>query len=337
MKTYLVISFLICLASVHANPEDSVAYNLYKDKVVLYNDLGYNSAPFSIKDDFVGGIKKLNYKHNQKIVLGFGVAYKWFAFRIGFALPGTLRSVSKYGDPNYLDLGVKFNIKKTYWDLDFRNYKGYSIKDAYRWDDSLSTDTPNAIEPNIRASSFSINSWYFNSDDFKMQSVLGKVGDFKRSVGTLYLKGTLSLFGIGNDAGGTLVPEKLIDTTQTKSFADGTSVLDLGLIPGYAYVLRKGFWQASAFAGLGAVVQSKFYTAKNVSRGFLGIAARVDFRFNVGYSKPGYFFWLTTDFDFKSISFQEMKFSQGYHSLRLVGGMRLNKKQKEKKKKPRWL
>jgi len=238
------------------------------------------------------------------------------------------------GEANYQELGVKFNIKKTFWDLDFRNYKGYSIQDAYQWDDSLNNLYPNAIEPNIRAVSFSINSWYFKSDNFKMQSVFGKVGDFKHSQGTWYFKGTMNLFGVGNDAS-TLIPDPLIDTAHTKSYVSAISALDLGLVPGYAYVYRKGFWQVSTFIGLGGVIQAKFFAAQNATRGFLGLAPRVDMRFIAGYSKPKYFFWLTTEFDVKSISFQEMKFSQGYHSIRLVGGVRLDKKKKEKKKRKR--
>jgi hypothetical protein len=334
VKIYLIILTLLCSSTILATPDDSVAYNLYKKKVVLYSDLGYNSAPFSIKDDFLGGIGTLKYKHNQKVVLGFGVAYKWFALRIGFALPGTLRPVGKFGNPNYQDIGVKFTIKKTFWDIDLRNYKGYAIQDAYRWDDSLNNIYPNAIETEIRSINFSINSWYFKSDNFKMQAVEGKVGDFKRSQGTWYFKSTLNLFGIGNEGGTlTLTPTELIDTTQTKSYVNAISALDLGLVPGYAYVYRKGFWQASAFAGLGGVIQAKFFAAKGITRGFLGLAPRIDLRFIAGYSKPKYFFWLTTEFDFKSISFQEMKFKQGYHSIRLVAGLRLNKKQKIKKKK----
>ena len=111
------------------------------------------------------------------------------------------------------------------------------------------------------------------------------------------------------------------------------SSLDLGLVPGYAYVYRYNNWQISAFAGLGGAIQSKFYAANNVTRGFLGIAPRIDLRFIAGYSKPKFFFWFTSDFDVKSIAYKEMKFSQDYHSVKLVAGVRLDKKKKTKKSK----
>lgn len=315
-----------------ANSDDSLAYKLYKDKIILYTDLGYNSAPFSLKDNFVGSYDRIKFKHNQKVVLGFGIAYKWFALRIGFGLPGALRSIGKYGEANYQDIGMKFSTKKNFWDIDFRNYKGYSVQDAYRWNDTLNSFHPNAVEPYVRSVNFSVNTWHFFSDNFRMQSVLGKVGDFNRSIGTWYVKSTLSIFGISKE-NGALTPIEILDSTQTKSFVSSVSALELGAVPGYAYVHRQGFWQASAFAGLGGVIQSKFFSAGSVSRGFLGLAPRIDLRFIIGYSKPKYFFWLNTEFDVKTISFQELKMQQVYHRIELVAGVRINKKQKEERKK----
>ena len=330
MRAYILILFSLSSVLTFANTDDSLNYNLYKDKVVLYSDLGYSSAPFNLKDNYQLGVEKLKFRHNQKVVMGFGVAYKWFALRIGVGLPGTLRSASKYGRTSIQDLGVKFNIKKTFWDIDFRNYKGYVIKDAYKWNDTLNSLYANAIVPEVRSASFSINSWYFKSKNF-MQSVLGKVGDFKKSTGTWYFKSTLNLFGIGSDKG-RLTPDELIDSTQTKSFVNTISALDLGLVPGYAYVHRVDNWQISAFAGLGGVIQSKFYAVGAQTRGFLGLAPRIDLRFIAGYSKSRYFIWFTSEFDVKSISLQELKFNQTYHALRIVGGFRFNKKKKEKKR-----
>lgn len=331
MKFFLTLLTIIYCSTTQAQVGDSLAYRLYRDKVILYSDLGFSSSPFSIKDNFLGGFDKVKYKHNQKVVLGIGVAYKWFALRLGLGLPGTLRPGGKFGNANYQDLGIAFTIKKTYWDVNFRNYLGYAVQDAYKWDDSLTVLKPNTIEPQIRNASFSINSWYFKSDQFRMQSVFGKVGEFKRSIGTWYLKSTLNFFGISNNLN-PLVPVELIDTSETKSFANTITALDIGVVPGYAYVYRKGFWQASVFAGLGGVIQSKFYNANGITRGLLGLAPRIDFRFVAGFSKPKYFFWLNTEFDVKSISHREMKFNEIYHVIRVVGGVRLEKKKKSKNK-----
>ena len=110
------------------------------------------------------------------------------------------------------------------------------------------------------------------------------------------------------------------------------SVIDIGIVPGYAYVNRIENWQFSAFAGFGGVIQSKIYQAGQLTRGFLGTAPRVDLRFIAGYSKPDYFFWFVSDFDIKSIKHQDLRYRQTYYSLKLVAGIRFDSKKKSGKK-----
>jgi hypothetical protein len=334
VKAVLIILLLFWTFAGNAQEENTLSYNLYKDKIVLYGDLGFNSAPFSIKNNFPGGIDKISFKHNQKVVLGFGINYKWFGLRLGLSLPGHLRPVSKYGVAEYQDLGVKFNIKKTFWDIDLRNYLGYVIQDAYKWNDTLNALQPNSHVNRTRSVNFSINTWKFRSDQFKMPAVLGKVGDYKHNQGTFYLKYTFNFFGIGNDYR-PLAPIELIetDTIIDKSSAKSLTALDFGFVPGYAYVHRWNNWQASVFGGLGGVVQAKFFDAGNQPKGSLGLAPRIDVRLVVGYSKPKYFFWFTSEFDVKSIRIQELRMNQVYQSFKIIGGVRLNKKDKDKKEK----
>ena len=266
--------------------------------------------------------------------MGLGIKYKWFGLRIGFGIPGTLRPKSRFGKSQLFDLGLNFGFKKTFWDIDLRDYSGYVIVDANDWNDTLNDLRPNLVRPNTHATSFSINSWYFRNDGFKMPAVLGKVGHYKKPESTWYFKGTLNFFGIRND-GSPITPTELIDSSQSKSFAHTITALDLGVVPGYAYVGRINNWQFSAFGGLGLVVQSKIYTFETTTRGVLGLAPRLDMRFIAGYSKPDYFFWIVSDFDVKSIRFREMRYNQIFYNLKVVGGIRLKEKDKKEKKKKR--
>lgn len=327
MKYLFNLLLFLFFATVGLAQDDSLNYNLYRQKVVLYTDIGYKSMPFTIKTDFAGSVKSLAYKHNYRTLLGFGIAYKWFSLRLGFALPGHLKAVSRYGKSNYGDLGFKFSIKKTFWDVDLRLNNGYAIKDAYKWNDTLNKLNPNDIRYQVKTASFSINSWYFLSKQFKMQPVFGITGDFRRSTGTIFLKTTLNFFGVSADRGG-IIPTELADSLNTKTYSSAISAVDMGLVPGYAYVYRLKNWQTSVFAGLGGVMQSKFYVVNGATRSFAGLAARVDFRLITGFSKPKSFIWLVTDFDIKSIGFDLGKFSyqQTFYSIALVGGFRFGKK-----------
>lgn len=328
-----IVFFLLMISigsSYSQETSDSLPYQLYKERVVLFSDLGFNSAPFSIKDNFLEGESTLRFKHNLQLGLGLGVMYKWFSLRVGFGLPGTLRPKSRFGKSQFTDLGLSFNVKKTYWNIDLRRYSGYAIVNAKKWNDTLNDLKPNLIRPNTKSTSFSINSWYFKDKNFKIPAVFGKVGHYKKPLGTWYVKGTLNFFGIDN---GTepLTPTELIDSTQSKSYAHTIAALDLGVVPGYAYVGRIDNWQFSAFGGLGGVVQSKIYTFDQTTRGVLGLAPRLDMRFIAGYSRPKYFFWIVTDIDVKSIRFREMRYNQVYYKFKVVGGIRLKKKEKERK------
>lgn len=327
MKKWLIFFFLISVGSTSYTqaPSDSLPYTLYKNRVVLFSDLGFNAAPFNLKDDFGEGVTKLKFKHNLRMGMGFGVMYKWFALRIGFGLPGTLRPKSRYGNSQFTDIGVNFNFKKTYWDIDFKNYNGYSIKKANNWNDTLNDLTPNLIRPQTQTASFSINSWYFRNDQFKMPAVLGKVGHYNESIGTWYFKGTFNFFGVGNQ-NKELTPLELIDTTASKSYSHTLAAVDIGLVPGYAYVKKLDNWQLSAFGGFGGVIQSKVYTFDQTTRSVLGLAPRIDLRFIAGYSKPNYFFWIVTDFDVKSIRFQEMRYNQTFFMFKVIAGIRLKEK-----------
>jgi hypothetical protein len=323
--TLLVHSLILAQDSL-----DTLPYNSYRERVVWYSDLGFSTAPFSIGGDFNNNVRRVRYRHNQRLILGIGVAYKWFGLRLGVGLPVLLRPRSRFGDANYVDLGFKFNIRQTFWDVDFRNYSGYVVRDAYQWNDTLNALDPNAKVRSLRSTSFSINSWYFRSEDFKMNAVLGKTGDYKKSHGTWYFKGTLNLFGIANDAG-PMLPKELVDTTKTLYNFTNTASLDFGFIPGYAYVYRWNNWQVTGFGGLGGVVQTKFFSSEGISRGFLGLAPRIDFRVIAGYSKPKYFIWLHTDFDIKSIRFREVGYLQSFNTFRVIAGLRIDRSKKKKR------
>lgn len=327
------IFFLVLFISVVSRAQnDSLPYESYKNKIVTYSDFGYTSGPFSIKYDYPGATEKLKYRNNYKNVLGFGICYKWFSLRLSFALPGNAKSEDKFGKTTYFAIGSNFTIKKFYWDLDIKTFGGYAIKNAYHWNDTLSPSIPNDIRPNTKSFGVSVNTWYFRDKHFKMSAIIGITGHYLREVKTWYLKGTFNIYGIGNESS-SIIPTPLTDPLNTKTSSTSYSAADIGVIPGYAYVNRKNNWQYSGLFGLGAVLQSKFYTVNGTTRGFLGLAPRYDIRFIGGYSVPRYFVFLVTEIDNKSIRFNDLVYRQSFYSIKLVAGIRFNVKKEEEKKK----
>ena len=161
-----------------------------------------------------------------------------------------------------------------------------------------------------------------------MTALRGKQAHYKEAVQTWYLKGTVNAFGVDNN-GKAIIPPHLIDNAVSKTAASVYSAFDFGLIPGYAYVTRIKNWQFSGWLGLGGVIQSKFYALSGSPRGFLGLAPRYDVRFIGGYTNENYFVFLVSEFDNKSISFNELKYRQYFYSIRLSAGIRFGENKKD--------
>ena len=334
MQTRLILFISLILTCGSFRAQEIDGFNNYRNNIVWYSDLGFNSAPFSIKYDYPGNIKRIRYRNNHKAVLGFGIAWKWFALRIGFDLPGTLRPKSKFGNTNYFDIGTDFTIKKTMIDIDYHNYTGYAIKNAHRWNDTLSSDAPHDLRPQTAAASFSINVWYFHNKDFKMQGLRLKTGSYSKEVRTIYLRSTINIHGVSNSPN-SLIPYELQDTTNSKTVTRGIAAFDFGIIPGVGYVNNHKNWQYAAMFGLGPVIQAKVYDIPLNSRSYLGLAPRFDIRIYAGYSVPAYFVQLSAEFDNKSIRHTNLSYRQTFYTIKLTGGIRIDRKEKQKEKKSR--
>ncbi|MFN5149580.1 MAG: DUF4421 family protein [Flavobacteriia bacterium] len=323
--------FFVYLSFSSYGQNDSLPYTLYKDNIVLYSDIGYSSAPFTINYDFTSDIDKIKYKNNFRTIIGLGICYKWLAIRLGIPLPGYFKPVSRFGKTIPINLGIDFTIKKIFCDLDFRYYQGYAIKDALRWNNSLNDLKPNEILSQQKSISVSANAWYFNNKDFKISVVGGKTGHYDKEVKTWYLKNTVNGFGVGNDKT-TLIPQELTDSLNSKTSSSFYSAFDIGIVPGYAYVNKINNWQFSILAGLGGVLQSKFYEVNDNVRTAIGLAPRYDIRIVGGYTVPKYFVFLVTDFDNKSIRYNELVMRQSFYNIKIVGGIRFVDEKKKNHK-----
>ena len=315
---------MIAFASFHViGQKDTILpYELYDDKLVLYSDLGFNSAPSSINYPFNSTVEKLKLRNNYNALLGLGFSYKWLSFRFSFAVPGASRAKSRYGTSNYYNFGVDFSLKRFFFDVDLQGNQGYAYKNAYKWNDSLNKLKPNIIREDLNTFSFSLNTWHFFNDHFKMQSFRGSTGAYTKDIQSFYLKYTFNVYNLYSNEK-AIIPYQLIDSTNSKTGTSVVGAVDLGVLPGFAYVKRLNNFQIGAMGGIGVVVQSKFYKFDDNLRNFIGLAPRYDIKLIAGYNKPKYYVMLVTDFDNKSFRFNDLIFRQTYYSMRLVGGIRL--------------
>lgn len=287
----------------------------FKNRPIIYADLGYNVNPFKIAYPFSTGQNTLAYKNNFSPFLAFGFAYKWFHLRLGFPVIGNLRSPSKYGKTTQYNFAYDLNYKKIWYDFEFKSTFGYALRQ------------PKQILPEAYSINGMLNAWYFNNPDFQMNGLLGKRAHYNQEILTWYLKGTLNYFGSANRNGG-LIPEDFQDQQQPITTLTQLKAFDFGAAPGVAYVNRKNNWQIGGWAGLGPVLQIKGYATPTFSKANIGIAPRYDLRLMGGYSSDEKFFFIVTDFDNKSLRFDDFEYRQIYFAWKFVAGYRFKEKEK---------
>lgn len=329
MKSNLFLLLFTCnfifQAATQITPKnDSSTYVSFKEKKVWYADLGFNTAPFSISfRDSLGNKERLFYRNNLRSVVGIGFSYKWFSLRLAINLPGHVKAVSKFGETTYFDFGFEFKTKKHFFDLDLHNYKGYAIKNAYLWNDSLNKgNNPHLISPELNALSLSINTWRFINKNIQINGLRGKTAHYTREEKSFYLKTTFNIHGISSN--GPIIPVEKYNPKNSKTNASTFSAFDFGVLPGYVYVNRYKNFQYSAMFGLGPVVQIKNYYIEGVARSFVGLAPRLDIRLLAGYNVKKWFVNFVTEFDNKSIRFGNLAYRQTFYMVKLVAGIRLD-------------
>jgi len=131
----------------------------------------------------------------------------------------------------------------------------------------------------------------------------------------------MNYFGSANK-NGSLVPLQIQNTQVPIQALTKLDAFDFGVVPGLAYVNRKNDWQIGGWIGLGPVVQIKGYETPTFTKVLIGLAPRIDLRIMGGYSSDERFFFIVTDFDNKSINFEQIRYRQLYYAIKIVAGYR---------------
>lgn len=305
---------------------DSLPYRLFRDQLIIRSSIGYNTAPFHVRGNFAGKRETLKYRANMSAVKGFGFSYKWLSLGVNFTLPGYLRDTEKFGETDYFDIDFTFELKNWFFLSDFHLYQGFALIDATRFSTELTEgNLPHQIRNETGSASFGFHAYRFRNKSFSMKPAIGVLGYFTEEIQSFYMKYTMNIHGVGDNSG-HLLPWNHLNDVRSIVKAEGFSSLDIGIVPGYVYYNNINNWQFGGIAGLGLVSQFKFFTAEGSTRGFIGLAPRIDLRLQGGYNTDNWFAMLDLSFDNKNIRFNDVSYRQIYYYLRLTYGYRFKKK-----------
>jgi hypothetical protein len=297
------------------NKDSSNIHIEYNQKTIIYADLGYASAPFSIQFKSSNQDIKLSYKNNIQPFIGVGFIYKFISLHYTQLLPLHIKSTEKYGDNKYFNLNFDYTYKNIYSDMGYSQYQGFGVKNITQLN-----EVENLIYNDLKSKSFYLNSWYFGNKDFKIASLRGIRSVVDNQLFSWYVKGTFNVFNLKNPQ--PILPNEFSSTKTTINTSYALQGVDIGIVPGIAYVKRLKEWQFGGLAGFGGVLQEKGYKSEKSNRYFVGLAPRYDLKIMFGYTQHDLFTMLHFEIDNKTIRLNEFKYNQSYYTVRIIGGYR---------------
>lgn len=308
--------------------KNNAPYALYKDNITFYTLSGYNSTNIAFKPKF-SELNKINYTFNPPLLLGFGASYKGIDLGITRRIGAHLLNSKKFGKSDYFDFKLRFPIKRIHFAIRFQLYEKFSLKNQ-QYAPEIVLDK-NLFLPNFSALSINIDARYFIKKDFNYSAALGFSGHYNVDFFTPYLYSYAGASGIAHRSNlQGLFPGYAVDSGVDISQSDLVSCLEIGALPGIAFVKKHQQWQGLLLLGWGPLIQSRSYQSENNNRSFFGFTSRADLQISIGYHGERWFTQIMSEFQFRRMNFTQVKVQQYYYNLRLYFGYLLRVKKHPK-------
>lgn len=320
---FIFFNFVLCLQLNAQFLKDGIVSN-YEERLIFYQDIGFNASPYTIKSDFLGSTSKLNFSHNFRLQYGLGFSYRWINLQLNLPLPVYTKALSRFGQNSCFGIQFNLNPRKIQMEFDLKYIKGFAIKNAYYFDDSLNELKPNSIKPTNSLFYLGTKAWYFVNNDFKLKYLNGVTGVYNQNVFSWFINSAIKVNSLKDQNG--IIPIELHSDTVSKTKSLKLSSGEIAVIPGFASVFKFNNFQLSFIGGIGGAIQLKQYKITDKNTTFLGITPRYEIGLNLGYSRSNYFIFLTSDFENVSVAWNDFKYNQFYYALKLRIGYRFNKK-----------
>jgi hypothetical protein len=325
---FLIIIFCGLNSNLNAQfIKDGIVSN-YEEKLIFYQDLGFNTSPYVIKSNFLGSTTKLNYSHNFRLQYAIGFSYRWINLQLNLPLPVYTKALSRFGQNSCFGLQFNLNPKKIQMEFDLKYIKGFAIKNAYYFEDSLNELIPNIIKPNNTLFYFGTKAWYFGNNDFKLKYLNGVTGVYNQNIFSWFVNSAFRINSLKDPNG--IIPIQLHTDTISKTKSIKLASSELAVVPGVSGVIKLNNFQLSIIGGIGGAIQIKQYKISDKNKTFMGITPRYELGLNIGYSKTNYFIFLTSDFENVSVVWNDLRYNQFYYALKLRMGYRFNRNSNQK-------
>ena len=344
MRSILSLTFIFLVFPLFSQIDATISVFPEKDTSAVENKY-YTDLTDKLLIKFTNSIKwtKLditNKNTNQtlklspagSLALGFVVHHKWLGLGFSYGLPSGAGSDSTKGKTKRFDLQLSIYSKRVVVDALYQKYRGFHVANASsisNWpahNDSIQPQLPGMENYSLGVSAYYI----FNHKKFSYRAAYVRNVVQNKSKGSLLVGPFLNIDAASSVDG--FVPKSLPIELQDTFDINHFSSTSYGLAVGYTYSLviaKKIFMNFSIVPGLG--VKDLRTSLNGVERASKqGLAARVTYRFALGYEHRWFLLGLTLYGTQGNIEIDNYSFSPGAGMLNLFVAKRFNVIKKRK-------
>lgn len=236
--------------------------------------------------------KKIEYKPNENLNIGFGLGYKWLGLDLAFNLSGVNSDDDQFGKTKRFDIQSNIYTRKFAIDLNWQSYCGYYASNPGTYMANFDPDRmPYPLRPDIKTVNYGISAMYiFKHDKFSFRSAFTYNERQVKSAGSFMAGPYLSYYRM--DADSSLIPVAAEEYFDTSVDFRGNEYIGYGFSGGYGYNLVVGkrvFFSATLAIGLGPEIKKTPSTHGQKASTEAQLTGRLSVRTALGYNSERFF------------------------------------------------
>ena len=255
---------------------------------IKYNQMGYN-------DNLLG--KSLNYRPNNKLLLGIGVNHGILGLNLGINFPFVNQDDDRFGQTDYYDFTMRIFAPRFNANIYLQSYKGYYLLNTSDMIPGWEEGDPYYIRNDIRSRTSGLDLYYiFNAKRFSYRAAILQNEWQKKSAGSFLIGGSLVYNATIGDS--SIVPSDVyygrffndLKFNRSDNFSAGPAI-------GYAYtlVIKSHYFLMGSLNGSGTIGFTQLSLVENEEKLKSGLVFgfRADLILSAGYNSDRWYYGIS--------------------------------------------
>jgi hypothetical protein len=282
----------------------------------------YPEVSINVSNRLFGKGERFRYKPAMPGVVGLSLKIKKVYISFAIQLPASEQLKRKYGNTKFRDINLNVQGRKLLWNLFYRNYKGFYLKNYESYYPNWNKDSLGYPQSDgLRIVEVGLNLGFIFNKKFSMNAAFSQGERQKKSAGSF-------LMGVSERYHRMVVDTSFVPPTQgdlypnLNKFKYGDFISSLFYVGyGYQFVVKHFHFTPVVMAGTGFQIQN--YRQIDRKRFWINIPTYATAKAQLGYNGDHFFANLIFITEFNTIPIKESKIRLFHNWLEFGIGMRL--------------